>query len=136
MSSDMPDYDIGAIRELLTAAFQDKDLRRFCQNRPEFKPIVKYIGSGDALVDMVDMVDKVIDFCETRSLFGELLVEVQPENPRQYDRYAARLIKGAMLPDLARERVREVLAACNRRAIFTEMHAQMSWEAMFASLAH
>jgi hypothetical protein len=33
------------------------------------------------------------------------------------------------------DRIREVLAACYRRAIFARLHAQISWEAMFESLA-
>jgi len=132
MSSEGPDYDVGVIRELLMAAFTDKDLRRFCQDRRLFKPIVNYMGSGDALVDMAD---KVIEYCEKRSLLGDLLVEVQRQNPWQYDRYAARLIVGAMLPESERRQVRKVMAACNRRAVFTLMPGQMNLKAMFASLA-
>jgi hypothetical protein len=33
------------------------------------------------------------------------------------------------------DKVREVLAACYRRAVFSRMHAQINWDAMFASLA-
>lgn len=33
------------------------------------------------------------------------------------------------------DRIREVLAACYRRAIFARLHAQISYDAMFASLA-
>jgi len=33
------------------------------------------------------------------------------------------------------DRIREVLAACYRRAVFARMHAQMNWNAMFESLA-
>jgi hypothetical protein len=33
------------------------------------------------------------------------------------------------------DRIREVLAACYRRAVFARLHAQISWEAMFDSLA-
>lgn len=33
------------------------------------------------------------------------------------------------------DRVREILAACYRRAVFARMHAQMNWDAMFESLA-
>jgi hypothetical protein len=132
MSSDMPDYDTGVIQELLLAAFTDKDLRRFCRDRRQFRPIVNYMGSGDALVDLAD---KVIEYCEKRSLLGELLVEIQRQNPWQYDRFAARLIVGAMLPEAARKGVRKVMAVCNRRAVFTQMPGQMNLKAMFASLA-
>jgi hypothetical protein len=36
---------------------------------------------------------------------------------------------------ISRDRIRDVLAACYRRAIFARLHAQMDWEAMFDSLA-
>jgi hypothetical protein len=38
-------------------------------------------------------------------------------------------------PQVTVDHVRDVLAACYRRAIFSRMHAQMDWNAMFASLA-
>lgn len=37
--------------------------------------------------------------------------------------------------DLDRETVKSILSACYRRAIFTRMHAQLSHEAMFASIS-
>lgn len=75
------DYNIGAIRELLLAAFTAKELRRFCQDHPLFRPIIEQFGSGSSLQDMVD---RTIDYCETRVLFDQLLAEIQEQNPRRY----------------------------------------------------
>jgi hypothetical protein len=33
------------------------------------------------------------------------------------------------------DKIRDVLAACYRRAVFAKMHAQMDWDAMFSSLS-
>lgn len=41
----------------------------------------------------------------------------------------------AKLPDNAKSAIRDILAACYRRAVFTRSHAQLSYEAMFKSLA-
>jgi len=43
---------------------------------------------------------------------------------------------GEASTSISKDRIRDVLAACYRRAVFARMHAQMSWEAMLDSLAH
>jgi hypothetical protein len=92
MIYDTSDLDIAEIRSLLTAAFTAEDLRRFCQDRPIFQPIVAEFGPAHGLNQMVD---RVIDYCQTRNLFYPLLVHVWEANPRQYVRMASRLC----LPD-------------------------------------
>ncbi len=81
-------YNLGAIRELLLAAFTPETLRRLCHDHPLFHPIVVQFGPGHGLADMVD---EVITYCETNLLLPELLAEVAQKNPRQYDRYASSL---------------------------------------------
>jgi hypothetical protein len=81
-------YNLAAIRELLLAAFTAETLRRFCQDRPAFRPVVAEFGPGQGLDDMVD---RVIDTCETHLLWEEFLAEVERENPRQYGRYERKL---------------------------------------------
>jgi energy-coupling factor transporter ATP-binding protein EcfA2 len=77
------DY-IEVVRELLIAAFTAEDLRRFCQDRPTFRPIVARFGPGHGLDDMVD---EVVTYCDKRDLFGALLAAVSEENPPQYARF-------------------------------------------------
>lgn len=84
----LDEYDLAAIRQLLTAAFTPQSLRRFCQDRPIFRPVVADFGSSSGLNEMVD---RVIDYCEPQLLFGELLAEVKNENPRQYARFESLL---------------------------------------------
>jgi flagellar basal body-associated protein FliL len=85
---DEPAHNLAAIRDLLEAAFTAETLRRFCLDRPAFRPITAEFGPGHGLDDMVD---RVIDYCETHLLWREFLAEVERENPRQYRRYERRL---------------------------------------------
>jgi len=80
--------DIGAVRELLAAAFTAEDLRRFCKDRPAFNPILGEV-SREAGLNFV--IDQVIQRCETHDLFDELFREVAKVNPRQYKRFEKRL---------------------------------------------
>jgi formylglycine-generating enzyme required for sulfatase activity len=56
---------------------------------------VDWFGPGHGLDDMVD---EVIDYCEKRVLFGELLDAVKMENPRQYARFEPKLRQLATTP--------------------------------------
>ena len=84
----MPDneygYDTAEIRKLLMAAFTPEELRRFCQDRPLFQPIVNRFGPGHGLDDMVD---EAITYCEKWLLFDQLLDEVRGYNPAQYEKH-------------------------------------------------
>ena len=82
------DYNIGAIRRLLTAAFDSGELRIFCMDRPVLRPVVTKFGSG---MGLDDMVDEVIDFCRTRLVWDDLLAAVKEERPAQYKRFEAEL---------------------------------------------
>jgi Tol biopolymer transport system component len=77
-------YDIATVRQLLRAAFTAEDLRRFCQDRPAFRPILADLGSDPGLNKTVDVL---ISYCQTHDLFDELLAEVKEVNPRQYARF-------------------------------------------------
>jgi len=86
-------YDVGAIRRLLLAAFTPQELARFCQDEGPVRPAVAYFGPGQGLVDMVD---RLVDYCRTHALWDELLAAVRRTNPAQYDRFAAQ-VGGATL---------------------------------------
>lgn len=88
MADEAHSYDFAEIRELLLAAFTPEELRRFCQDRSLFQPVVYEFGPGQGLDDMVD---RVFDYCHTRSLWDKLLAEVEEVNPSQYERFAPRL---------------------------------------------
>lgn len=79
MTDDLQAYNIAEIRQLLLVAFTPEELRRFCQDRPLFQPIIIRFSPDHGLDDMVD---KVIDYCQTQLLLDELLAAVKQANPR------------------------------------------------------
>ena len=81
-------YNIAAVRNLLRDAFTAGDLRRFCQDRPTFRPILDHFGPK---FSFEEMVGTVIEQCEAQDMIPDLLAEVQTFNPRQYRRHAAYL---------------------------------------------
>jgi hypothetical protein len=83
------EYNLAAIRTLLRDAFTDRELQRFCHDRPQFHPILSQLGANASLEETIDAV---ITYCEKRLLFPELLSEIEECNPRQYRRHAARLV--------------------------------------------
>jgi formylglycine-generating enzyme required for sulfatase activity len=84
MSNSVQEYNIAAIRQLLLAAFTAEELRRFCYDRPDFRPVVRRFGPGHGLDDMAD---ELITYCENYLLIPELLAALKQHNPRQYARF-------------------------------------------------
>jgi hypothetical protein len=85
---DPDDPPFAALRDLMQAAFTAEDLRRFCQERKVFRPLLAQFGPGQGLGGMVD---RVIDFCGARLLWAELLTGIAEENPRQFARFEREL---------------------------------------------
>jgi len=80
---------IRIIRRLLLAAFDPPEsLRRFCQERPDFRGLLNRFGSKYSLDDMVD---EVITYSGTYLLWDDLLEEVALVNPVQYERFEPEL---------------------------------------------
>ena len=93
LRTDLPAIDpenppIAAIRDLLEAAFTVQTLRRFCQDRPPFRPLLNEFSPDHGLADMVE---RAIDYCGKSVLWDELLAGVQEVNPRQCARFVERL---------------------------------------------
>jgi hypothetical protein len=68
----------------MRAAFTAKELRRFCQDRSSFEPVLSHFGPNFALEEMIDVL---VEYCRTRILFSELVSEIEKVNPNQYLRY-------------------------------------------------
>jgi hypothetical protein len=81
-------YNLEAIRQLFLGAFTAEELRRFCLDRPLFRPIVDNFGPK---YNLNDMVDEVLFYGEPRDLFDRLVAEVRQVNPRQVARFEERL---------------------------------------------
>jgi len=89
-------YNLAAIRRLLLEAFGPDTLRRFCQDRPLFRPILDDFGPGHSLNDMVD---RVVDYCESQALIDQLLAAVQQSSPGQYARFEGHLHDSSSLSE-------------------------------------
>jgi len=85
---DPDDPPIAAIRGLLLAAFTARGLHDFCQDRPDFRPLITRFGADLALDGMVA---ELIEYCSTQLLWDTLLAEVARVNPTQYTRFEPRL---------------------------------------------
>jgi len=94
-SNGAPAYNTAAIRQLLLAAFTPEELRRFCYDRPAFRPVVDRFGPGYGLDDRVD---ELITYCDNYLLFPELLAELRRHNPRQVARFEGEI---GRFPDAA-----------------------------------
>jgi hypothetical protein len=85
-----PDADLAVLRDLLLNAFSAADLRRLVLYTAKrgLRPLGREFSDNDGLAVMVD---KTIQYCQTRDLLPDLLQEVARANPRQYARYERHL---------------------------------------------
>ena len=81
------EVDLAALSRLLRDAFTAGELRRFCQERPPLRPFLDEVGEAS----LNEMTYTLIEYCEKRALFAELLAEIAAVNPRQYERHRPRL---------------------------------------------
>jgi tetratricopeptide (TPR) repeat protein len=88
-------YDVGAVRELLLAAFGPQTLYRMCLDHPPFQPVIAQFAPSDGVMDMAD---KLLGYCLQMSLFDELIDAVREENPRQVERFEPQLVRPGVSP--------------------------------------
>lgn len=80
--------DVAVVCDLMRDAFTAKDLMRFCRDRAIFSPVQSRFGPSPSLEDVID---GLVEYCQKRLLFPELLSEIRLVNPRQYERYLSQL---------------------------------------------
>jgi hypothetical protein len=85
------EYDLRALRALLSEAFTASELRRFCQDHPGLRPVLIDLGPKSTFAEMIDAV---VGYCLRHDLLGDLLRGVRAFNPQQYARYDDRLRGG------------------------------------------
>ncbi len=81
-------YNTRTIRAILTKGFSAEELRRFCMDRPLFRPV------HDRFTQTMSkdlMVDYLIEFCDQKLIFGELLSKICKENPRLCENFKDQL---------------------------------------------
>lgn len=77
-----------AIREMLTAAFDDEELSTFCADH--FNAVYEEFASG---MSKRDKIRRLLDYCVRQEQVETLLAEVRQCNPAQYARFEKRLGK-------------------------------------------
>jgi hypothetical protein len=85
---DPDDPPYGVLRELLSAAFEPEDLRRFLEVRRDFRPVLARVGPD---VGLARIIDELLSYCRTHLLWDDLLTELAGERPKQVARFAGRL---------------------------------------------
>lgn len=88
MTGDPRPYNLATIHSLLVTAFTVDDLRRFLRHRPTLRPILNDVSPDHGCKQIAD---RVITYCEARSLLGQLLDEVRTYSPDQYAHFEADL---------------------------------------------
>jgi len=79
-------YDTAAIRDLLTAAFDDEALMNLCYDH--FHPVYESFATG---MTKGQKTQALMDYCKRRNQFPALLDQVRAANPHQYAAFEARL---------------------------------------------
>ncbi|NJN96549.1 MAG: AAA family ATPase [Anaerolineales bacterium] len=74
-------YNIRAIRQLLTLAFSDEELRGIVFDYPEFRPVYEQLShdTGKSRV-----IQYLIEYAERKELLDQLLDSIKKQNPKQY----------------------------------------------------
>jgi len=80
------DWNTEAIRQLLTAAFNDGELTTLCFDR--FHPVYEDFAVG---MSKGDKIQRLLDHCTRHEQVRELLEIAKKRNPAQYKRFAPRL---------------------------------------------
>lgn len=81
------EIELAAVSGLVRDAFTPGELRRFCQERPAFRPFLDQVSEAS----LNELTYGLVEYCEKRTLFTELLAEIAAFNPRQYERHHPKL---------------------------------------------
>jgi hypothetical protein len=82
----MSTWDTAAIRQLLSAAFDDGELTTLCFDY--FRPVYEEFGGG---MTKSAKIQRLLDHCERHDQMEVLLERVRERNPRKYASFAHRL---------------------------------------------
>ena len=77
----MPEYDTGAVYNLLTKAYGPSDLYRTCRDNKVLEPICKLVHRD---MPISDIADAIIEYCKQHQIFEQLLQIVCRERENHY----------------------------------------------------
>ncbi|MBN1993128.1 MAG: hypothetical protein JW953_10525 [Anaerolineae bacterium] len=78
------EYNLKNLRSLLTEGFGVEELRFFCYDHPNFRPVYEQLAES---AGKTQVVHKLIEYAEQKNLFEPLLDWAKEENPSRYEKY-------------------------------------------------
>lgn len=77
-------YNLSHIRTFLTQGFSAEELRILCYDDPDLYPALEQLGDG---MGKVQVVSRIIEFCQQRLLLDRLLEAARRVNPARYEEH-------------------------------------------------
>jgi hypothetical protein len=77
-------YHLRNIRNLLTEGFTDEELRRFCYDMPEFRPVYDQLAQTSG---KTEIIDRLIEYADRKLQVELLLALAKEQNPARYEEY-------------------------------------------------
>lgn len=77
-------HDLPKIRTLLTEGFTAEELRRFCYDTADFRPVYDQLAGN---MGKADLIDRLLEHAEKKVLIEKLLTWTRKCNPVRYEQY-------------------------------------------------
>jgi hypothetical protein len=77
-------YNLNKIRTLLTEGFTAEELRRFCYDESDFRPVYYQLAEDS---DRATIVHQLLEYAEQKVLIETLLAWTREYNPARYEQY-------------------------------------------------
>ncbi len=77
-------YNTKNIRTLLTAGFTGEELRRFCYDAAEFRPVYDQLAESSG---KTEVVQRLVEYAERQLLLEQLLAWAKESNPARFKRH-------------------------------------------------
>lgn len=78
------EYNLKNVRALLTMGFTAEELRRFCYDEPDFRPVYEQLAPNTG---KTEIIDRIIEYAELRLKLKGLLAWASGANPDRYERH-------------------------------------------------
>ena len=80
----MTSYNLKNIRALLTEGFSAEELKEFCFDEPELRPVYNQLAAGTG---KTQVVQKLVEYADRKELFDLVLSWAKEQNPARYRRH-------------------------------------------------
>lgn len=77
-------YNLKNIRILLTEGFSAEELRHFCYDEPDFRPVYHQLTTYTGKTDIIDLL---MEYAEQKRLVQPLLIWTKASNPARYEEH-------------------------------------------------